>query len=54
MSFVKRSASASIKNGVMASYDISLLCSQERQSHMICEELIIPSVRDVIETVMKE
>ena len=38
----------------MASYCISLLIAKKGQSHTIGEEYIIPSVREVIETVMKE
>ena len=50
----KKSAPSSIKNGVMASYNISFLAAEKGQSHTIGEELIIPSVRGVIEKVMKE
>ena len=35
MSFVKKSAPASIENGVMADYDISLLIAKKGQSHTI-------------------
>ena len=37
-----------------ASYNISLLIAKKGQSHTIGEKLIIPPVREVIETVMKE
>ena len=54
MSFAKKSASAFIKYGVMASHNISLPMAKKGQSHGIGDELIIPSVMEQIETVMKE
>ena len=52
--FFKAPASADAEGGLKASYNISLMIAKKGKAHTIGEELIIPAIKEVIETVMKK
>ena len=52
--FFKAPASADTEGGLKASYNISLMIAKQGKTHTIGEEIIIPVIKEVIETVMKK
>lgn len=52
--FFKAPASADSEGGLKASYNISLMIAKKGKAHTIGEEIIIPAIKEVIETVMKK
>jgi len=47
-------ATSQDSDGLLAFYNISLMIAKSGQTHAICEELIIPAVREVIRTALQK
>ncbi|KRY25093.1 Uncharacterized protein T03_14031, partial [Trichinella britovi] len=53
-SFFKAPGTVDCEGGLKASYTISLNIAKKAQSYTIGEEIVIPAIKEVIETVMKK
>ncbi|XP_071036604.1 zinc finger BED domain-containing protein 5-like [Parasteatoda tepidariorum] len=53
-SFMKQSTEVETEGGLIASYKISLNIAKKGKPHTIAEEIVMPTIKDVIEDVMKK
>jgi len=53
-SFFRAPANANAERGLKASYNISLIIAKQGKAHTMGENIIIPAIKGVIETVMQQ